>query len=144
MASESATAPVLGMLEMARVLSTLVDIISSTPSSIALGEMSEDSDPICEGLRRLIERKAPLLVQREVVPGHPETIEVFDVRDMVFDSAYAAACLAFRRDTAIPESGMDYNEIVERLGQWRKPISVTGAYSFESTLRDERSEREDD
>jgi len=142
---DTVSAPVLGMPETAKALSVLTDILGAAPASVVLGVKSEDSDPICEALRRILSRQAPLLIQREIVPGDPRTVEVFDIRDMVFDRNYAGACWDFRKDASIPESGEDYNSILDRLGQWKKPISVTGAYTLESTEEDEEeSESEEE
>ena len=120
---DTASAPVLGTLEAAKVLSTLADILAMSPISVLFGEKSIYSDPICEALRRVIERKAPLMICRELIPGNPESTETFDVRKMIMDWSYACACLDFRRDSSIPESGMNYKEILERLGEWKKPVA---------------------
>jgi hypothetical protein len=138
------SAPVLGTLEAAKVLSTLVDILGSASTSVVLGVKSENSDPICEGLRRILNRNAPLLVQREIIPGDPRTTETFDVRDMVMDNGYAGACLDFRMDSTVPESGMNCDEIIERLGQWKKPISITGTYALETQEGEEEEDEDDD
>ncbi len=127
----TASPPVLGILEAAKALSVLVDILEASPSAVVLGEKSEDSDPICEGLRRLLAQEAPLLIQREIIPGDPRTVEVFDIRRMIFDKGYASACLDFRKNSSIPESGMNYNEIISRLGEWKTPINVSGAYALD-------------
>lgn len=124
----SASPPVLGTLEAAKALSVLVDLLGASSSSVVLGMKSENSDPICEGLSRIINRQAPLLIQREIIPGNPETTESFDIREMVMDSSYARACLDFRLDTMVPESGMRYEDIISRLGQWKSPLAVTGSY----------------
>lgn len=140
----TASPPVLGKLEAAKVLSVLADILASSSSSVVLGARSKDSDPICEALRRLIYSEAPLLVQREIIPGNPLTTEVFDVRDMITDIAYMQACLEFRTDTSVPESGMTSEEIIERMGQYKKPMSVTGTFSFDAQDEEEDDDADDD
>ena len=142
LAKGTASASVLGTLEVAKALSVLVDILGAASTSVVLGVKSENSDPICEGLRRILNRQAPLLIQREIVPGNPLTTEVFDIRTMVMDRSYASACLDFRMDSTVPESGMKCDEIIERLGQWKRPVTVSGTYSMES--QDDEGEEDDE
>lgn len=113
-----ASSPVLGVLEVARLLSTLTDIITGSSTSVMLGEKTKDQDPICEALRRIIDRSAPLYVRRELVPGDPDSIEVIDVRNMIFDMNYARAVYDFRRDTAVPEYGVSHSDVIENLHKW--------------------------
>jgi hypothetical protein len=132
----------MGILETSRVLATLTDLLSAASSTVVLGEVSTEQDPICEALRRLIDGKLPLVLQREIVPGNPLTVETFNVNSMIMDRDYAGAILDFRKDTAIPESGMNYQDIISRLGQWKKPTMLTGSYAMENMEED--SDDDDD
>jgi len=138
--SSSASPPVMGVFEVAMVLSTLVDLLSASQSSVVLGSGSENPDPICEGLRRLLKNNTPIFVRRELIPGDPRTVEVFDVRDMIYGRAYVDAILNFRVDNSIPEAGMTCAETISKLGEWVPPSSVTGTFALE----DDDGEDEDD
>lgn len=128
-----ASAPVMGILEMARSTASITDVIASSSSANVLGEPSVYSDPICEGLRRMIEGKAPLFVRRELIPGNSESVEVFDIRDMLFNRSWLEAHLAFRLDIAVPESGIDSSAIVDQLGRWvQDPLRLDGTFAMPS------------
>jgi hypothetical protein len=50
---------------------------------------------------------------------------------MIMDRNYVKACLDFRMDSALPESGMNYETIVKRMEEWEKPMSISGTYSMD-------------
>jgi len=97
---------------------------------MVLGRQSKHSDVIVEALSRLIERSAPILVRRTVMPRDERTTEIFDPRDMLFDVNYLQGCKEFRQDIALPIGEMNYDEVVTKIGDWRTPFNMTGTVAM--------------
>lgn len=139
---DTASPPIMGHLETARALSAAVDFLASSSSSVVLGTVSQDSDPMREGMRRILAREMPLVMKRTIVPGNLDSIELFDVRGMVFDERYMEGVLNFRKDAAMPESGMTYEKIMERTGDLAAhlPVGIEGTYTTDGGDDDDQSE----
>jgi len=90
-------------------------------------------------MRRLLAREMPLVLKRTIIPGDPETVELFDVREVLFDERYMEAMLNFREDASIPESGMNYEQILDQTGRLsaRGSTDVTGTYTLEGGEEEE-------
>ena len=117
---------VMRVIELGGPVCILANLLASSSSTSMLGEKFEYTDAICEAWRRILERKAPLIVEREVIPGNPDSKETFNLNDLLLDRDYLQACLDFRLDNALLTSPLETEQLIKEVKQWSKGVNVDG------------------
>ena len=120
----------IGHYELGKLAFTITNLLASCTSNEIFGKKLEYLDPICECLSRLLNRTVPAIIEREVIPGNPDTIDRIDIRKARFDEEYVRECLEYKSSNNVMSKLTDYTQTL-----WQ--LTKEEAIEVDNTLYDE-------
>jgi len=120
MADKSLTAPFLTIYEMAAVLSRAAELISRTISGKIFGEEIKHGDSRVEAVRLLKERKLPFVVQRQLIPNDPSTIETIPIKELAINQEYLDEVVTFLIQNSLPITNIKVEDLAGDLESFNR------------------------
>jgi hypothetical protein len=137
---ETMSSPYVGHYELAGVAFTTTNLIAASPEGTIFGQKIKYVDPICSFLDLLLDRKLPMIVKREIIPGNPDTVEPVDIRTCLFDDNFFRGCLEFKRSNSVVAEMDNYTKMVTDLGKTEEIDIDDTPYAEDDLVEEEEND----
>lgn len=117
---------VMKIIELGLPVCILANLLSAASTTTIMGEDTVYTDPSSEAFRRILEKKAPLVIEREIIPGNPDTKETFDLKDLLLDDAFLECSLRFRLDNTLLSNPDGFTDLLKDIEGWSEGVDVKG------------------
>lgn len=105
----------MGTYELANAVHKTTSLIENSNSDTVFGEKRKYINPILEALRLVMNKKAKIYLERELVPGNANSRVKVDIRDLEFDEEYVDSIYTFLKDNAVLTEPLREEELEELL-----------------------------
>jgi len=119
LSNDTITPLISHQMEIANALCILTNLIATTPSDVVLGRRNTYENPICEAIHRLLNRSAPLNLEREPIPRMKESRELIDIRCTQIDTKMLRDLLDFIQRNAVLGGYKTFDDILSELDKWK-------------------------